>query len=75
MERRQSYLLTSLNKWDSRRVFNVVREGEFLTASGRLFQVSAEAWLKLVCGFYGIATKLRAVGQLYEPELSRTWTG
>jgi len=40
------YLLTTLNKWDLRRVLDVVREGEFLTVSGRLFQVSAKAKLK-----------------------------
>jgi len=37
------YLLTRLNKWDLRRVVNVVREADFVTESGRLFQVSAEA--------------------------------
>jgi len=40
---RVKYLLMRLNKWDLRQVLNVVREGEFLTVSGRLFQVSAEA--------------------------------
>jgi len=42
------YLLTRLNKWDLRRVLDVVREGDFLTVSGRLFQVSAKAKLILV---------------------------
>jgi len=35
-----------LNNWDLRQVLNVVKEAEFLTVSGRLFQVSAEAQLK-----------------------------
>jgi len=35
-----------LNKWDLSRVLNLARKGEFLTVSGRLFQVSVEAKLR-----------------------------
>jgi len=68
MEKRQLCLIfiDQVKQVGLKRVLNVVREGESLTVSGRLFQISADAQLKECWPKFVLATETQSTGRLTE---------